>query len=174
MAPDDGCNQARIDMEITCRQLEKEDNPVIAALIRSILEEFHIDRPGTVYTDPTTDDLFSLFAEQRSVYYVAQKEGILVGGCGIFPTSGLPEDCVELVKYYVLPSERGKGIGKLLMELCIEKARQFGYSRLYLETVPELEDSIRIYEKAGFEHIPNAMGNSGHYYCNVWMLKYLK
>jgi putative acetyltransferase len=81
---------------------------------------------------------------------------------------------VELVKYYVLPSERGKGIGKLLMELCIEKARHFGYSRLYLETVPELEDSIRIYEKAGFEHIPNAMGNSGHYYCNVRMLKDLK
>ena len=154
--------------------MEKADNPVIAALIRTILEEFHIDRPGTAYTDPTTDDLFSLFTEPRSVYYVAQKDGIIVGGCGIFPTDGLPGDCTELVKYYVLPDERGQGIGKKLMELCIESAGNFGYTRLYLETVPELGDAIRIYEKAGFEHISIAMGNSGHFFCNVWMLKDLK
>ena len=161
-------------MNITYRRLERGDNPDIAALIRTILEEFHIDRPGTAYTDPTTDDLYSLFADPRSVYYVAQKDGIIVGGCGIFPTNGLPGDCVELVKYYVLPGERGQGIGKKLMELCIDSARQLGFTHLYLETVPELRDAIRIYEKAGFEHISNAMGNSGHYFCNVWMLKDLR
>jgi len=161
-------------MQITYRRLKKDDNPVIAALIRTILEEFHIDRPGTAYTDPTTDDLFSLFSEPRSVYYVARKDGRIVGGCGIYPTEGLPGDCTELVKYYVLPEERGQGIGKKLMELCIESARKFGYTRLYLETVPELGDAIRIYEKAGFEHISNAMGNSGHFFCNVWMLKNLE
>jgi putative acetyltransferase len=161
-------------MNITYRRLERGDNPVIAALIRTILEEFHIDRPGTAYTDPTTDNLYSLFADPRSVYYVAQKDGIIVGGCGIFPTNGLPGDCVELVKYYVLPGERGQGIGKKLMELCIDSARQLGFTHLYLETVPELRDAIRIYEKAGFEHISNAMGNSGHYFCNVWMLKDLR
>ena len=118
-------------MSIIYRRLEQKDNPVIASLIRTILEEFHIDRPGTAYTDPTTDDLFSLFTEPRSVYYVAQKEAKLVGGCGIFPTNGLPADCVELVKYYVFPEERGHGTGKKLMELCIESARQFGYTRIY-------------------------------------------
>jgi putative acetyltransferase len=158
---------------ITYRRLEKGDNPVIAALIRTILEEFHIDRPGTAYTDPTTDDLFSLLTEPRSVYYVARKNGSIVGGCGIYPTEGLPGDCTELVKYYVLPEERGQGIGKKLMELCIESAIKFGYTRLYLETVPELGDAIRIYEKAGFEHISKAMGNSGHFSCFVWMLKEL-
>jgi putative acetyltransferase len=161
-------------MNKTYRRLEKADNPVVAALIRTILEEFHIDRPGTAYTDPTTDDLFSLFAEPRSVYYVALTDDRIAGGCGIFPTKGLPPDCVELVKYYVLPGERGHGIGRKLMELCIESAMRLGYSRLYLETVPELKDAIRIYEKAGFVHIPNAMGNSGHFFCNVWMLKDLK
>lgn len=161
-------------MNKTYRRLEKADNPVVAALIRTILEEFHIDRPGTAYTDPTTDDLFSLFAEPRSVYYVALKDDRIAGGCGIFPTKGLPRDCVELVKYYVLPGERGHGIGRKLMQLCIESAVRLGYSQLYLETVPELKDAIRIYEKAGFVHIPNAMGNSGHFFCNVWMLKDLK
>jgi putative acetyltransferase len=161
-------------MDITYRRLERADNPIIAALIRTILEEFHIDRPGTAYTDPSTDDLFSLFAEPRSVYFVAQKEGIIAGGCGIYPTNGLPPDCAELVKYYVLPQERGQGIGKKLMELCFESAMNLGYSRLYLETVPELADAIRIYERAGFEHIQNAMGNSGHFFCNIRMLKDLK
>jgi putative acetyltransferase len=158
-------------MDVIYRLIEKRDNAELAALIRSILREFHIDQPGTAYTDPTTDDLYTLFDHRGSQYWIAEENGIILGGCGIYPTNGLPRGCAELVKYYVSFAMRGKGIGKQLMQQCFDSAIRLGYKQLYLETVPELGKAIGIYEKAGFKYLTRALGNSGHYFCNVWMLK---
>ena len=74
------------------RKLEERDNKAIANIIRSVLKEFGAAKPGTVYYDPTTDDLYSLFKEENSIYFVAEKDGELVGGSGIYPTPSLPGD----------------------------------------------------------------------------------
>jgi putative acetyltransferase len=57
------------------------------------------------------------------------------------------------------------------MEKCFESARKMGYNQLYLESLPELEKAVSMYIKAGFRHIPQALGNSGHFGCNIWMVK---
>jgi putative acetyltransferase len=160
-------------MGVALRQIEEKDNSEIAELIRSVFREFRIDRPGTVYYDPTTDDLFNLFKTPGSVYWLAEENGRLQGGCGLFATPGLPEGCAELVKLYLLPECRGRGIGRMLMEKTFESARELGYTHLYLESMPELSKAIGIYEKAGFHIIPSRMGNSGHFNCDIWMLKEL-
>ncbi|NMB72878.1 MAG: GNAT family N-acetyltransferase [Bacteroidales bacterium] len=160
-------------MKITYRRIRKKDNKDIAALIRSVFREFGIARPGTVYFDPTTDDLYKLFKEPGSVYWIAEEEGTIIGGCGIYPTPGLPEGCAELVKFYLHPEKRGIGIGRELMTKSLRSARRMGYRQVYLESLPELNKAIRIYSKAGFEFIPGPMGNSGHYGCDIWMLKQL-
>jgi putative acetyltransferase len=157
--------------EITYRNIEGKDNKELAGLIRTVFREFKIDRPGTVYYDPTTDNLSELFKKPGSVYWLAEANGTMAGGCGIYPTPGLPEGCAELVKFYLLPSWRGKGIGRTLMEKCIESAQQMGYRQLYLESLPELEKAVSMYLKSGFRHIPHALGNSGHFGCNIWMVK---
>lgn len=84
-------------MNIILRPIEQKDNAEIAEVIRTVFREFKIDRPGTVYTDPTTDDLFSLFQKKGSAYWIAEDSGVIVGGCGVYPTQGLPDGCVELV-----------------------------------------------------------------------------
>ena len=160
-------------MEISFRHLASEDNKAIADLIRSVFREFGIARPGTVYFDPTTDDLFTLFSTMGSEYWIAEDEGKIIGGCGVYPTPGLPEGCAELQKLYLLGSYRGKGIGKTLMEITFESAIRLGYKQLYLESLPELGRAISLYEKAGFKNIPGPLGNSGHFGCNIWMLKEL-
>lgn len=156
-------------MEI--RPIEKKDNPVLAELIRGVFREFKIDKPGTVYTDPTTDSLYELFQTPASEYWVAQENNALLGGCGIFPTTGLPMGCAELVKFYLAAESRGRGIGKALMEKSIQSAVDLGYKQLYLESFPELGKAIGIYEKAGFRPLTHSLGNSGHYACTLWMLK---
>ena len=158
---------------LTFRKIEKRDNREIAELIRSVFREFKIDKPGTVYFDPTTDDLFALFSVPGSEYWIAEKDGVIIGGCGVYPTPGLPAGCAELVKLYLSPVQRGKGIGWQLMERTFESARRLGYTQLYLESLPELDRAISLYEKAGFRHIPGPLGNSGHFGCNIWMLKEL-
>jgi putative acetyltransferase len=161
-------------LDITFRTIEKRDNKELAELIRSVFREFKIDKPGTVYFDPTTDNLFELFTTPGSEYWIAEENGIIVGGCGVFPTHGLPEGCAELVKLYLTATLRGKGIGRQLMEKTIASAKRIGYKELYLESLPELGKAISLYEKAGFRFIPAPMGNSGHFGCHIWMLKDLR
>lgn len=158
-------------MPLTIRPIQPSDNEPLATLIRQVFREFKIDKPGTVYTDPTTDALYELFQQPGSAYFVAEEDDTIIGGCGVYPTEGLPKGCAELVKFYLSAEARGKGIGNQLMQQSIAVARELGYKQLYLESFPELAKAVSMYEKAGFKPIPHALGNSGHYACNIWMLK---
>ena len=152
------------------REVKKEDNVLLARMIRQVFKEHDAPESGTVFSDPTTDDLFGLFRKSRSVLWVAELDGLQLGCCGIYPTEGLENSCAELVKYYLAESERGKGTGRQLMELCIASARKLGYKKLYIESMPHFSKAVRIYEKLGFRKLSAPLGNSGHTTCNIWML----
>lgn len=157
--------------EINTRPIAALDNVPLAVIIRMALEEFNANKPGTVYFDPTTDDLFTVFTAAGSIYFVAEQEGLLLGGAGIYPTQNLPAGTCELVKLYLHKNARGKGIGKLLMEKCFAAAKELGYTKMYLETMPELNIAVPLYEKMGFSYLQAALGNSGHDGCSIWMIK---
>ena len=156
--------------ELIFREVMEEDNVPLARMIRQVFLEHNAPQSGTVFSDPTTDDLFGLFRKTGSVLWVAEVNGIPVGCCGIYPTEGLEDNCAELVKYYLSASERGKGTGKQLMELCIHSARELAYQKLYLESMPHFSKAVRIYEKLGFQKLSGPLGNSGHTTCDIWML----
>lgn len=160
-------------MNIVIRPIEQKDNLALAKVVRDTLAEFGANHPGTVYFDPTTDTLYEVFQQPGSTYHVAEIDNQLVGGGGIFPTDGLPSDTCELVKMYLLPQARGHGLGKKLIELCIDSAIELGYKKIYLETMPELKQALNVYEKFGFSYLNGPMGNSGHFGCELWMLKEL-
>ncbi|MFN8292079.1 MAG: GNAT family N-acetyltransferase [Chitinophagaceae bacterium] len=160
-------------MNITLRSIQPSDNAVLSSIVKGTLAEFGANHPGTVYYDATTDTLYEVFQAPRSYYFVAEKDGQVAGGGGIYPTDGLPEDTCELVKMYLLPAARGTGLGRTLIEKCIAKAKELGYRRIYLETMPELRQALNIYAKFGFEYLKGPMGNSGHTGCSLWMLKKL-
>lgn len=160
--------------DISIRTIREEDNKALAVIIRKTLEEFGANRPGTVYVDPTTDALYQLFASTPgSVYFVAGQNGVVLGGGGIFPSPGLPKDTCELVKMYLLPQARGIGLGKKIIERCIRFADEYGYKNIYIETMPELRQAMKTYEKFGFVYLDGPMGDTGHFGCELWMLKAL-
>lgn len=158
---------------ISIRQIEPKDNNALALVIRTALAEFGANKPGTVYFDPTTDHLFELFQVAGAVYFVAEQDGNLLGGGGIFPTQGLPNKTCELVKLYLDAGARGTGLGKQLLLKAMEWAKENGYDQVYLESMPELAKAVSIYENVGFIRINKALGNSGHDGCDIWMTKQL-
>lgn len=164
-------NLSYISNMINIRKVKPEDNLILATIIRGVFEELKAPRLGTVYSDPTTDNLFELFQEMKSCLWVAEVGTEIVGCCGIFPTVGLPEGCIELVKFYLSAKARGKGIGRELMDRSINSAKELGYSSIYLESLPAFSDAINMYKKQGFETLPAPMGESGHPGCDVWMVK---
>lgn len=153
------------------RRMEQDDNTALAKIIRDTLTEFGADHPGTVYYDETTDHLYDVFQQPFSFYFIAAIDGIIMGGGGIFPTDGLPESTCELVKMYLLPAARGIGLGKRIIDQCLIKAQEHGFKNVYLETMPELQQAIKVYEKFGFKYLDGPLGNSGHFGCSKWMLK---
>lgn len=159
--------------DILIRPLAVGDNPTLASIIRNALAEFGANKPGTVFFDPTTDNLFELFQTAGAFYMVAEKNGVLLGGAGIFPSPGLPDAVCELVKMYLHPNARGMGLGRLLIDNCLKQALEIGYKKVYLESMAELKKAVSVYEKFGFEYLPGPMGNTGHFGCDVWMIKNL-
>lgn len=142
-------------------------------MIRTVFEEHDAPKEGTVYSDSTTDDLCKLFKTPKSILWVAEVNGEAVGCCGIYPTIGLGENCVELVKFYLAKNARGNGIGKKLMQKSIKSAKELGYQQIYLESLPLYAKAIELYIKDGFKKLEKPLGESGHTSCNVWMLKTL-
>lgn len=160
-------------MQVLIRKIEEKDNESLAKMIREVFIEHKAPTEGTVFSDPTTDNLFELFKHPKSVLWVAEVNNQAMGCCGIYPTDGLEKNCVELVKYYISSEVRGKGIGKLLMEKCIEAAKENNFTQMYIESLPAFDKAISIYEKSGFKKLKKPLGNSGHSGCIIWMLKNL-
>jgi len=155
------------------RNIREEDDEALASIIRRTLEEFGANHPGTVYFDEAINHLSKMFQTERSTYFVVfdEENNKILGGGGIYPTEGLPSDTVELVKLYLLPETRGKGIGKQLIDKCLNYAKEAGYSKVYLESMDELSGAVGLYEKLGFSYLDAPMGNTGHCYCGIWMMK---
>lgn len=161
-------------MSINIRLIEKQDNSKVAKMIRDVFDEYNAIQEGTVYTDPTTDHLYEFFLTPKSVLYIAEMNGEIHGCCGVYPTIGLPEGCVELVKFYVSSEIRGLGFGRQLFQKCEESAISFGYDQLYIESMDDFRAAVVMYEKMGFITLDKAMGSSGHFGCDIWMSKKLK
>lgn len=158
-------------MEVTIRSITAGDNAVLASIIRDALREHNMAKPGTVFTDPTTDHLYELYQVLRSAYFVAVANGQVLGGAGIgLLDTGDGLTC-ELQKMYLSPESRGLGLGKKLILHCLEYAKANGYTQCYLETSPELAQAVKVYAHLGFRNLQGPLGNTGHFGCDTWMIK---
>ena len=129
--------------------------------------------PKHIYEDKATDEMFENFQKPTSIYLVVEHKNKIVGGAGIAKLDNYNGNICELQKMYFAPIARGKGIGKKLINSCLEKAKTFGFAQCYLETMPYMHAAKALYAKNGFENLDKPMGNTGHYSCTVWMIKKL-
>lgn len=160
-------------MTAIIRKIEHKDNAAIAFVIRSVLLEHNVPKVGTAYADASLDWMFEKYNNSKSVYYVVEENSNVIGGAGIAPLQNGPEDTCELQKMYFLPEARGKGLGDTMMLKCLTSARDFGFKRCYLETMPYMQNAQKLYLKSGFNYLNAPMGDTGHSACPVWMVRYL-
>lgn len=165
--------QSHASSGVMVRSLQQQDNTVVANVIRQVSYENGLtEDKGYGVADPTLEDMFNVYNNERSQYWVIELDGKVVGGGGFAPLAGMPEVC-ELQKMYFLPETRGKGLAKRLVNMSMEKAKELGYQHMYLETTECLNAAVKLYEKLGFEHLDSAWGETGHDACEVVMAKTL-
>ena len=156
------------------REIEKRDNAQIAQTIRAVLIELEVPKVGTAYADPHLDYLFETYDKPKSVYFIVENNGKIIGGAGVSQLENGEAIICELQKMYFLPEARGLGLGTQMMEKCLQSAREFGFKKCYLETMPNMDDAQKLYQKVGFEYLCEPLGNTGHNSCPVWMIKNLE
>ncbi|MEC7263697.1 MAG: GNAT family N-acetyltransferase [Bacteroidota bacterium] len=78
-----------------------------------------------------------------------------VGVCALIPSKKAGYE-FELAKMGVSPLAQGKGIGKLLGQHIIQKAKALGAQKLFLESNRILTPALSLYEKLGFVEMVGA------------------
>jgi len=98
--------------------------------------------------------------------FIALYNGEAVGTCAMIK---MEDNTYELAKMAVSPKAKGKGIGFILGQACIIKAKELGAQKLYLESNTILKPAINLYYKLGFKKVTGVP--SPYERCNIQMIR---
>ncbi len=155
------------------REIQPNDNAEVARVVRKVLVDLGVPKVGTAYADKALDKMHENYNVPKATYFVVEEKGKIIGCAGVAQLDNYAGNVCELQKMYFLQEARGRGLGSKMMDICLEKAKEYGFEKCYLETMPYMAAAQKLYKKVGFEYIDAPMGNTGHYSCPVWMLKQL-
>ena len=129
------------------RPANNRDCEKVTELVCSVLKEYNL-KPDPACTDDDIKDIEHSYFERGGAFYVLEeKDGSIIGAYGLYPVD---KATCELRKMYLYSSYRSKGLGKLLLEDALSKARQMGFKRMNLETASVLKEAISLYKSYGF------------------------
>ena len=141
---------------IRIEQVREGDPPSRVAVARSLLSEYAA-MPHTVgrWANPAADIalLPHPFVAPLGAFLIAF-DGETPVGCGALQPFDAPA-IGELKRIYVRPDARGTGVGRLVTEALIRQASASGYTKLVLDTAPELSAARALYADLGFVAIPH-------------------
>lgn len=132
----------------------------IAALFAPGLEPYR-GGDGDWILDPYLVDLLDVCGRfDIAETYVAVRNGTVVGSVAFYPDvalegwSNLPDGWAGFRALIVDPHARGAGVGRALVDRCLERARELGRPTLGIHTVALLADAMRLYQRVGFTRCP--------------------
>ncbi len=100
----------------------------------------------------TLDNPEEYILQKGGFIFVALYNGEVVGVCALLKDARGHYD-YELAKLAVNPKYRGKKTGFLLVQSVINKAKELGASKIFLESNTLLEPAIHLYRKFGFKEV---------------------
>ncbi len=162
-------------MSYRLRPLQPADEAPLRAIMLESLDAMGCHRSEYLSDDDELAHLFDRFDVPGSSYLVVvDDDDAVLGGGGYALLEGGPAGTAEIQKMYLARIARGKGVGRALLEALVAAAAAAGYGRLYLETMPEMEDAQRLYWANGFVPRDDRLGDTGHASCTVFMERTLR
>jgi putative acetyltransferase len=137
--------------EFQIRAATNHDIAPIKNVVFSSLREFGL-LPDENGKDKDLNDIESSYLLNNGFFavIVQTKTKLIVGCFGLIPMN---ENICELRKMYLLKDQRGKGLGKFILDIAIQQAREKRYKKIVLETISALTTAIFLYKQFGFKEI---------------------
>jgi putative acetyltransferase len=132
---------------LNIRPATNSDSDAIKVVVFRVLKEYGLE-PDPGKTDEDLESIDSYYWQNGGYFGVVEEGNCIVATLGLYRVD---EMTCELRKMYALPSQRGRGLGKKLMEFALKKAREMGYQRIILETATPLKEAIGLYKRFGFQ-----------------------
>jgi GNAT superfamily N-acetyltransferase len=131
--------------------VEEPTHPDAALLIQHLSAEL-----GALYGDDGSGKFAPADVQvPRAAFVVARADGVPVACGAIRPFEDDPDGTAEVKRMYVEPSMRGRGISRRILQYLESLACNYGYHTLILETGERQTAAIGLYEKSGYQRIPN-------------------
>jgi N-acetylglutamate synthase-like GNAT family acetyltransferase len=123
------------------------------------------------YVEPVDEAIFKNpregIIDKGGYIYFAVKGSEIIGTCALFKR----QNNFELAKMAVTNKYQGQGIGKKLLEVCLNKAQSVGAQYVELASHKKLARAIHLYKKLGFKEIPISEEYKKMYArCNIQMV----
>lgn len=135
---------------VTIRRAEQLHAPAVHQLIAEVLGSYDLYHRRPAYVDNDIDDILSNYFNNGGYFWVVENgDGNIIATFAIFK---MDDRTCELRKMYLRMHEQGKGIGKLLLQTAIAKAKDLAYTKMVLKTNSKLNKAVMMYEKYGFRH----------------------
>lgn len=135
---------------LTIRPATNDDRERVAELVFGVLAEFGLEAdPET--TDADLQDIEANYPGRGGLFEIIEDgHSNLIGSFGLY---SLNKTTCELRKMYFIPSARGSGLGKYVLERTIARARELGFKQIVLETSSKLIAANRLYTQFGFKPV---------------------
>jgi GNAT superfamily N-acetyltransferase len=127
--------------------------------VRALLQEYAASLPMPLDFqgfDLEFAELPGAYAPPRGALLVARSADEIVGCVALRPLEG---SICEMKRLYIRPSQRGSGLGRLLVQAVVARARELGYERMRLDTGPWMKAAHALYTEVGFREIPQYTAN---------------
>lgn len=137
------------DLEINIRKALKEDGDDLCKIIDASGKNANINSLPPDAEERLKNDL--LGESPKADAYLAECDGSVVGYAVVFYTysTSLAKPTLFIEDIFVLPSYRGKGVGRALYKHCAETTIKEGCGRMEWVVLSENDDIMQFYEKYG-------------------------
>lgn len=146
---------------LTIRDARADEREAIWQVTRAAYEEYAIAVSPQFWETYSQNIRATLSKEEPVERIVAELSGVLVGSVLLYPPASnaysgntVSANWPEVRLLAVVPSARGQGIGRALMEECKRRARNMGATALGLHSMESMKAAIHMYQGMGFVHVP--------------------
>jgi len=135
-------------------RIESAESPQLIRMVRELFLEYSESLGVDLCFQGFAEELASLpgeYSRPEGRLLLMMDEQQAVGCLALRP---IGHNVCEMKRLYLRPEYRGKGAGRTLIDTLIRAAREIGYERMRLDTLPSMTKAIAIYRSLGFKEIP--------------------